>query len=337
VSYFAGKSVLVTGASGFLGSKLLARLGESGATVVGTCRSLVPGEIIPCDLTSPLEVWRLFRVRRWDCVFHCAGENGGLGTNLERPADLFFSNTSCALNVVKEAAESGVKKFVGVVASCAYWDEPCADWYRDALGERMRHPEEGILKEYSFLSGPPHPSVAGHAYAKRNLQLACSLYHKQYGLSAVCVCPATLYGPGQSYDDSKTKVVAALVKKFCDAAEKGEKEVVCWGSGKPLREVMYADDCVELLLKTFSSYRDPDVPLNLGTGQELSVKELAQLVANAAGYTGSISWDTSKPDGQFRKRLDLARMKALVANFEATPLNEGLARAVADYRTRRKA
>jgi GDP-L-fucose synthase len=328
--------VLVTGGNGFLGRHLCKVLNQEGADVRIPAPGDSPGAV---DLTNRQHTETMFRncVRNGgglDYVFHLAGHNGGIAFNETFPADIFFRNTLMGLNVLDACRRWEVKKVVSVVASCAYPEERWADFITHSDGSPMRHPDEGVMYERTFLDGPPHGSVACHGYAKRNLQLASSYYRQQYGLLAVCACPTTLYGPGDSYDPKRTKVMGGMVKRFCDAVAKGEQEVTCWGSGQPLREFVYVEDCARLLVETMLRYDDSALPLNLGTGQELSVKEVAESVAAAADFTGIIRWDTSKPDGQMRKRLDTTRMEAILPPFDFTLLSSGIRRTVEDYRSR---
>lgn len=324
--------ILVTGASGFLGKHLCRHLTvDLECNVYEAGLNGKPGfhghSVSGFDLTDPGEAEALLGSRMYDYVFHLAGFNGGIQFNLDNPADIFMRNTLMGMNVLNAAKENGVKKVVSVVASCAYPEDPCHTiWGID---------QPGIMFEEHFIDGPPHHSVACHGYAKRNLQLASSFMRKQYGLNAVCVCPTTLYGPGDSYDPQRTKVMGGMVKRFVDAADKREQEVVCWGTGRPMREFLYAEDCAKLLVASLLKYDDSDAPLNLGTGQELSVRQVAETVAAAVGYSGKIRWDTSKADGQFRKRLDLTRMKAVLGDFAPTPLVEGIRKTAEDYRARR--
>jgi GDP-L-fucose synthase len=334
MSWLKDKRVLVTGSEGFLGRHVIAALGKECDRPVVT----VPHEEDPAkgvDLLRPDYVDVMFenvsREGPVDLVLHLAGYNGGLKFNSDRPADIFHRNTTMALNVLGSARKHGAGKVVSMVASCAY---PETEWVREVgdRGERYweKHDCE-IMDERQFLDGPPHRSVACHAYAKRNIQIASSFYRKQYGLKAVCVCTPTLVGPGDRTDPDRTKVMTALIKKFVDAHRKGEPEVVCWGSGKPLREFMYVGDAADLILKAAALYDDSDLPLNLGTGQEVSIRDLTEIIAKATGYAGRIRWDETKPDGQYRKRLDITRMEALLGPQTFTPLEEGVRRTVEWY------
>ncbi len=323
-----GASVLVTGSTGFLGRHVCSLLREWGCRKVVGCSlrwhrddGHVSHQRV-CDLTHPTEVAKLFLAEGpFDFVFHLAGFNGGISFNLERPADIFRDNTMMALNVLDRCSLAKVGKVVSVVASCAY---PNMEWHGGCEAE--------VMNEKYFLGSPPHDSVACHGYAKRNLQLATSFYKKQYGLNAVCVCPTTLYGPGDSFDTARTKVMGALIHKFTAAKRTCEQEVVVWGSGRPLREFLFVKDAARLIVESMEHYDNSDMPLNLGTGQEMSIAAVSSMVADAVGYSGRITFDTSKPDGQYRKRLDLTRMKEVFPDYLPLSLGEGIRETVEWYR-----
>jgi nucleoside-diphosphate-sugar epimerase len=310
-------NICVTGATGFLGKHLVEALRGDGTNIF-----VPPGprdEINGSDFTHyPAVQWvfdYMSRERPVDYVFHLAGYNGGIAFNQKCPADIFAINTIMGLNILKACQEFGVKKVVSVVASCAY---PTS---------------QSVCNEEAFLEGPPHDSVACHGYGKRNLQLASSFYRKQYGLQAVCACPTTLYGPGDSFDPERTKVMGAMIRRFAEAVKNGDRTVTCWGTGKPYRDFLYVKDAAKLLIQVMQHYDNSEIPLNLGFGQEVTVKELASRVAEAVGYNGDILWDVSKPDGQSRKRLDTSRMGSDVdlSEFTITPLNDGIKETVEWY------
>jgi nucleoside-diphosphate-sugar epimerase len=326
--------VFVTGAYGFLGQHLVRALCEYEDIDVYQARhSTLPS--FGCNLLVPEHIDNVFsNSGPLDYVFHLAGYNGGIAFNAKEPARIFADNTIMALNVMEACRRHKVKKVVSVVASCAY-PAMTQKFYDNAwpTGQEActEEPRE-ICPEYDFLEGPPHDSVACHGYAKRNLQLASAFYRKQYGLNAVCACPTTLYGPGDSFDPERTKVMGAMVKRFVDAADDKAPTVSVWGSGNPMREFLYVTDAAKLLIETMLHYDDSELPLNLGTGQEVSIMGLAALVADAAGFEGTISFDNSKPDGQYRKRLDTARMNLALPPMEFTSLNEGIRQTVQYYR-----
>lgn len=306
-----GKTILVVGGDGFLGYNILEQL-----------HTLT--DSFPCqssgDYTDYGVVLEEFSLHNPDYIINCAGQNGGVG--YQKPFDIFDLNTSIPLNILRAAAECKVKKVLLPVASCAY-DGDLA--------------EDGLLPSASFLRGRPHESVEAHGYAKRNTQLACKFARDQFGLCAVTVCPPTLFGPRDRYDPDRSKIMAGMVKRFADAADQGLSEVTCWGTGKPLREFLFVEDAALLLLQALLAYDDSSQPLNLGGQFEFSIKDVAEMVAEEAGYRGSIQWDKEKPDGQMRKRLNTGRMNEYLGHQEFSDFRESLRTTIAAYRKDRDA
>jgi GDP-L-fucose synthase len=217
-----------------------------------------------------------------------------------------------------------VPKIVNVVSSCAY---PTDELITYESGESQFEPRE-ILDEESFFDGPPHETVACHGYAKRNLVLATEYFADQYGTPAICVCPTTLYGPGDSFDAKRTKVMGGMIKRFLQAKQEKAPSVTCWGSGSAKREFLYVEDACKYMALAADKYDSSYTVLNIGSGQEITVKELAEKVAKVVKYDGEILWDTSKPDGQLRKRLDTTRQKQILGDIELTPLEVGIQKTV---------
>ncbi len=313
-----GARVLVTGSRGFLGQHLYRLLVARGATVLGVGGVNRKYQAPDChdlwlDLCDLGWVEKFFQQNGpFDYVFHLAGHNGGIAFNGAYPADIFMKNTVMGLNLLDCCARHGVKKALSVVASCAYGDG------------------QGDLVENNFLCGQPNASVACHGYAKRNLLLASRFYRQQYGLEVVTVCPTTCYGPGDSFDPARTKVMGAMVRRFVDAVDFARPATLCWGTGTARREFLYAEDCASLMLRALLHDRTGGLLLNLGTGQELTTRELAEKVAAIVGYTGPIVFD-GRHDGQASKRLDCTLMRSLFPDFQPTPLEEGIRRTVDWY------
>lgn len=316
----AGKKVFVTGGFGFLGKYVVKQLENFGALVWTAPHGILPLNGMDflnkkdCDIA----------VRDADYVFHLAGHNFGIKGNIESPADIFYQNSVMGLQIIDSCYRLGVKKLVSVVASCAY--NPGPYW----MGEEKGF-EEGYCDEPDFLNGTPHESVEGHGYAKRNIQIASLLYKRQHGCNFVTACPTTLYGPGDKFGPD-SKVLGSLVRRFVDAKDENAQSVTCWGTGKPRREFLYVEDCAKLLVGVLCKYNESRYPINLGTGHEFSIKELATLVAQRVGFSGEIIWDISKPDGEFRKLLVCDTAKELFPNFVPTSIETGIDATIAAYR-----
>lgn len=320
-------AILVCGGTGFLGSHLVKELEAYGCddvTIVGRAEG---------DVRDWCEARDLILYYKPDYVFNLLGWNGGIAFSQAHAADIFFDNTLMNLNLLL-ACVGTVKKVVSMIASCAYPEQVWEDNVdSDTMGltHAVLMPRE-IMSEKELFDGPPHRTVDCHGYAKRNVQLASRFVNAQYGLTAVTACPPTLYGEGDYFDSHRTKVVGGLITRFCDAVRRGEPTVTVWGSGKPLRELCYVKDCAHLLVDVMLHYNDSEYPLNIGTGQEVSIAKLAEMIAELSGFKGSIVYDTSKPDGQMRKRLDRSRMKQyLPGPHSFTPLEYGLRQTIEYY------
>jgi GDP-L-fucose synthase len=300
------KCVLLTGANGFLGTFVTKELISQGANVIKLTKS--------DDLTTE-ECVEKYKNIEIDYVIHLAGYNGGIAFNQTYPFDIFGNNTIMSINALKIAVESGAKKFVGVLTSCGY------------------PPENGdnILEE-TYLDNKPHESISSHGYAKRNLLIACQMANKQYGLNAICVVPNTIYGPGDTIDPIRTKVMMAMIKRFVDAKSEQLNEVVCWGTGSPIREFIYVEDTAKLIVESLKSYDNVESPLNLSTGQFSTIKNLAETISNVVEYSGEIKWDISKPDGQMQKVLNTDKMKSLFPDFIPTSLETGIKNTIQWYK-----
>jgi len=298
---------LVTGGGGFLGSHLVERLEREGHEVFSARRA-------EYDLTSMADTARLFEDAKPELVFHLAAEVGGIGANRANPGRYWYANLMMGAHVLEQARLHGTAKLVVAGTICAYPKFAPVPFREDDLWD-----------------GYPEETNAPYGVAKKALLVGAQAYRQQYGLNAVFLLPVNLYGPRDNFDLETSHVIPALIRKTIEAQERGHDEIVLWGDGTPTREFLYVDDCVEGLVLAAERYDGAD-PVNLGTGEEISIADLAALVAQHTGFTGEIRWDTSKPNGQPRRRLDTSRAEALFGFRAQVSLAEGIERTVAWYR-----
>lgn len=295
---FEGKQVAVLGGTGMIGRALCNILADLGAIPYAVCRGT------GVDLRDRSEALNAIR-DYYDLCINAAGWNGGLKSNLESPHQIFTNNAQIALNAVEACATHKVP-YLGILASCGYPES-----------------KDGMVCEENYTSRRPHESVACHGMAKRVMLEACRFASSQFPAGKFrCVCLPTVAGPGDHFEEGRTKVVGAMIKRMVDAKEAKLPDVTCWGTGEPLRDLIYVQDAAKLILAAALAEWDGGFPLNLSVGQEYSIKQIAESAAEAAGYTGRIKWDESKPDGQFRKFLHSVRARRVLGDFEPTPFKE---------------
>jgi len=295
--------VVVTGGGGFLGSRLVERLEQDGHQVVAARRR-------DYDLTSMDDAARMLDDHAPELLFHLAAEVGGIGANRANPGRYWFANLMMGAHVLEQARLHGTPKLVIAGTVCAYPKLTPVPFHEDDLWD-----------------GYPEETNAPYGVAKKTVLVGAQAYREQYGTNAIFLLPANLYGPGDNFHQTNAHVIPDLIRKMSDQPG----EVVLWGDGSPTREFLYVDDCVEGLVAAAERYDGPE-PVNLGTGVETSILEAAELVAEAVGFSGRITWDASMPNGQPRRRLDASRARELFGWAAATPLREGIARTVAWYR-----
>ena len=304
-SFWAGWDVRVTGGSGFLGDHVVARLGALGAAV----RSLGSGDADLRDAAAARET-----LAGADVVFHLAARVGGIGFNRRNHATLAHDNLLMGANVFEAARTGGVGKLVCACSVCAY-----------PAGTAVPFREDDVW------SGYPEESNAPYGLAKRMLLVLSDSYRTQHGLDSCAPIITNLYGPGDNYDLEDSHVVAAMIRKFSEAAAAGADEVVLWGTGAPTRELLHVDDAARGLILA-AERLDDSTPMNLGTGASTSIRDLAEAVRAATGYGGEIRWDASRPDGQAERRLDVRRARDLIGFEARIPLEQGLAETAAAFR-----
>ena len=302
-------NVLVTGGAGFLGSHLVERLRSDGADpFVARSREY--------DLTVPGDAVRLFADARPELVFHLAAEVGGIGGNAANPGRYWYANVLMGANVLEASRQAGVRKLVFLGSVCSY----------------PKHTPVPFREE-DLWAGYPEETNAAYGIAKKTLLVGAEAYREQYGLRSITLLPANLYGPGDNFDLETSHVIPALIRRMLEAKDEDARSVTLWGDGSPTREFLYVEDCVDALLLAAERYDGPDA-VNLGSGEEIAIRDLAALVAEVTGFEGEIRWDPSRPNGQPRRRLDVSRAEALFGFKAATKLREGLERTVAWYADR---
>jgi GDP-L-fucose synthase len=312
LDFWADKRVVVTGGSGFLGTQLVARL-QGRVKELGVPRSR------EYNLIKLEDCQRCMQDFRPDILIHGAAFYGGIWINQLYPGRIYYENLVMGANVMEAARLAGVTKVVQIGTACAY------PGYL-----------ENLLKEENLWDGPPHETVWNYGLTKKMMSVQGWAYKKQYGMDSIHLILTNLYGPGDTYNPDRSHVAAALVRKFVEAVLEGRPTVEVWGTGKPVREFMYVEDCADAILLAAERYNDL-TPMNLAPGAGVSIRELAEQIQAVTGFTGELAWNTSKPDGQMVKVLDATRMKQHLGWTPPTSLRDGLAKTVAWYRANKAA
>jgi len=313
ISPLSQPRILVTGGSGFLGRQLLSVLEQRGY------QHVVAPRRTDYDLTDAEQVRACIRDLQPDAVVHLAAVVGGIGANMARPGDFFYLNLVMGANLIEESRLQGVKKLVAIGTICAYPKFTPVPF-----------------KEDDLWSGYPEETNAPYGLAKKMLLVQAQSYRQQFGFNAIYLLPTNLYGPGDNFDPNTSHVIPGLIRKCLEAQERGEDHVLAWGTGKPTREFLFVRDCAEGIVAALERFDGPE-PVNLGSGEEISIAELARLVAHACDFSGEIRFDATKPDGQPRRKLDTSRAREMFGWQSRTSFEEGLRATIDWYRQVKKA
>jgi GDP-L-fucose synthase len=306
----SGRRTLVTGGAGFLGRHVVEQLRQAGVS-----EPIVPRRR-DTDLTDPAAVARLFADARPEVVIHLAAEVGGIGANRRSPGRFFYANMAMGLHVIEQARLSGVRKLVLVGTVCSY----------------PKHTPVPF-RETELWNGYPEETNAPYGVAKKALLTMLGAYREQYDLRGIGLLPVNLYGPGDEFEPERSHVIPALIRKCVEAREAGRERIVCWGTGSASREFLYVEDCAEAIVRATALYEGAE-PVNVGSGQETTIRALVERIADLTRFEGRIDWDASQPDGQPRRCLDVSGARERFGFTARTPLEEGLRKTVEWYEER---
>jgi len=311
-NFWQNRRVCVTGGAGFLGSFVLDKLHQRGASNI-----FVP-QMEDYDLVDPQAVGRMLDDSLPDIIIHLAAHVGGIGANREHPAEFFYDNLMMGVQIIHQAWQRKIEKVVAIGTVCAYPKFTPVPFREDDL-----------------WNGYPEETNAPYGLAKKMLLVQSQAYRQQYGFNSIFLIPVNLYGPRDNFNPQSSHVIPALIRKCLEAKERGDEEIVVWGNGSPTREFLYVEDAAEGILLGAEHFNGAE-PVNLGSGYEISIKDLAEMIARLSGFSGRLTWDTSKPNGQPRRGLDVSRAKNLFGFEAQMNFEEGLSRTIDWYREYRK-
>jgi len=309
MSFWENRRVLVTGGRGFLGSFVVEKLRAAGA------REIVVPRSKEHDLREKSETLRLYTDSRPDIVIHLAAVVGGIGANRANPGSFFYDNAVMGINMIEAARIAGIEKFVCAGTICSYPKFTPVPF-----------------REEDFWNGYPEETNAPYGLAKKMLLVQLQAYREQYGMNGIYLTPVNLYGPRDNFDLETSHVIPALIRKCVEARQAGAPEIVAWGTGNATREFLYVEDAAEAIVLAAEKYSKPDL-VNLGSGQEIAVRDLLETVRTLAGCTSKIRWDSTRPDGQPRRLLDTSRAAGEFGWRAKTPLRDGLQRTIEWFTT----
>ena len=307
----ATKRICVTGGAGFLGTHLIRRLKEHGA------REIFVPQYPEYDLVREADIIRMIDTAKPDIIIHLAAKVGGIGANREKPGEFFYDNLMMGVQLIHQSWLKGVEKFVAIGTICAY-------------------PKYTPIpfKEEDLWNGYPEETNAPYGLAKKMLLVQSQSYREQYGYNSIFLLPVNLYGPGDNFNPASSHVIPALIRKYLEAKEQGANEIVAWGDGSPTREFIFVEDAAEGIALATQKYNSSE-PVNIGSSFEISIKDLTETIARLTGFNGSIRWDTTKPNGQPRRKLDTTRAREAFGFEAKTDFEEGLKRTIAWYANER--
>jgi GDP-L-fucose synthase len=311
MAFWADREVLITGGAGFLGSHVVRKIRQRG------CRALTAPRSRDYDLREKESIVRLFEKTRPGLVVHLAAVVGGIGANRQHPGKFFYDNAIMGLQLMEQARRFGVEKFVVIGTVCAYPKLTSVPF-----------------QEAELWNGYPEETNAPYGLAKKMLLVQSQAYRQEYGFNAIYLLPVNLYGPGDNFDPKTSHVIPALIRKCLEAVEARQEAVSVWGTGTASREFLYVEDAAEAIMLAAEHYNDPE-PVNVGSGVEIRIKELAELIAELTGFQGRLSWDSTKPDGQPRRCLDTSRAAHAFGFRARTDFRQGLMRTIDWYRQHR--
>ena len=311
-SFWSDKRVVVTGGTGFLGSFVVEQLRTKG------CRQIIVPRSRDYDLVEMEAVRRLYADTTPDILIHLAARVGGIGANQANPGRFFYENLMMGSQLIEIGRQRGLGKLVAIGTICAY-------------------PKFAPIpfQEDDIWAGYPEETNAPYGLAKKMMLVQSQAYRQQYGFNSIVLFPVNLYGPHDNFDLQTSHVIPALIRKCVEARDTGASEIVLWGDGTPTREFLYVEDAAEGILLAAEQYEDSR-PLNLGTGEEISINGLATMIATEVGYTGRIAWDKTKPNGQPRRCLDVSRIKQTIGFQAKHTLRDGLKKTIAWFHAHRE-
>ena len=310
-NYWRNHRFVVTGGAGFLGGYVVSKMQKRGALEIQVPHAR------EYDLRRVDDIRRMYDDMRPDVVIHLAASVGGIGANREHPGSFFYDNLIMGVQLIEEARRRGIGKFVALGTICAYPKFTPVPF-----------------REEDLWNGYPEETNAPYGLAKKMLLVQLQAYRTEYSFNGIYLLPVNLYGPGDNFDPSSSHVIPALIKKCVEAKDRGDKRVVVWGTGTASREFLYVEDAAEGIVLATEGY-DGDEPVNLGAGFEITIRDLAEKIADLTGYTGELVWDNSKPDGQPRRSLDTSRAEQLFGFRAETDFDEGLQKTIDWYRANR--